>query len=249
MKIGMFDSGIGGITVLKEALYRLPNVDYIYYSDNLHAPYGTKDKSEVKDYVHSVAEFLIKRGAEAIVIACNTATSIAADSLRQQYNIPIIGMEPAVKLALQSKKQGRILVTATPLTLKEEKYQNLVHSFDKNNQVDSLPLPELVGFAENYIFDERVTEYLKNKLSSYDLMQYKGIVLGCTHFVYFKEIFKKIIPSHVELYDGNEGTIRHLHNIMEDKLDQTKQEKGQITFYYSGEEDREHKILNKYLKI
>lgn len=249
MKIGMFDSGIGGITVLKEALYALPNMDYIYYSDNIHAPYGTKDKDEVNNYVHNVVEFLLEQGATVIVIACNTATSIAASSLRQTYNIPIIGMEPAVKVALENKEQGRILVTATPLTLKEEKYQNLVHNFDKNNSVDSLPLPELVDFAENFIFDERATEYLKEKLSSYDLTKYKGIVLGCTHFVYFRELFKEIIPPHVELYDGNAGTVNHLRSIIESQIDKYQNTKGRITFYYSGKEDKEHKILSKYLNI
>lgn len=249
MKIGMFDSGIGGITVLKEALHTLPDVDYIYYSDNIHAPYGTKDKDEVKSYVHNVVEFLIEQGASVIVIACNTATSIAASTLRQTYDIPIIGMEPAVKVALENKKQGRILVTATPLTLKEEKYQNLVHSFDKNNRVDSLPLPELVDFAEKFIFDERVTEYLKEKLSSYDLTKYKGIVLGCTHFVYFREIIRRIIPPHVELYDGNAGTVNHLRSIVESQIENHQDTKGQVIFYYSGKEDKEHKILNKYLSI
>ncbi len=249
MKIGMFDSGIGGITVLKEALLRLPNVDYIYYSDNIHAPYGTKDKNVVKDYVQNVVEFLIKQGATVIVIACNTATSIAASSLREQYDIPIIGMEPAVKLALLNKKQGRILVTATPLTLQEEKYQNLVHHFDINNRVDSLPLPRLVDFAENFIFDERVTQYLEETLSSYDLTKYKGIVLGCTHFVYFKDLFRKIVPPHVELYDGNTGTIKHLCSLIGDKLNKDNSAKGQVTLYYSEKEDKNHTILNKYLSI
>ena len=123
MKIGFFDSGIGGLTVLSEALKRLPNHEYLYYADTVHAPYGPKPKEEVREYVFKAIEFLVNEGAQIIVIACNTATSIAVSELRQKYSIPIIGMEPAVKPAIESVENStkRVLVTATPLTLKEEK--------------------------------------------------------------------------------------------------------------------------------
>ena len=126
MKVGIFDSGIGGITVLKTAIERLPQVEYIYYSDNLHVPYGTKPKEEVVGYVKDVVRFLVDEGVDAILIACNTATSVAVNELRRMYDIPIIGMEPAVKLALDDNESGKVLVTATPLSLKEEKYKNLI---------------------------------------------------------------------------------------------------------------------------
>ncbi|WP_242861497.1 glutamate racemase [Cellulosilyticum ruminicola] len=144
MKIGIFDSGVGGITVLKEALKQLPQVEYIYYSDNLHVPYGTKTKEEVLGYVNDVVDILIDEKVDAILIACNTATSIAAHILREKYkDIPIIGMEPAVKLAVDQTKSGRVLVTATPLTLKEEKYKQLVSKVDIQERTDALALPDL----------------------------------------------------------------------------------------------------------
>ena len=131
MKVGIFDSGVGGITVLKQAMELLPQVDYIYYADNLHVPYGTKPKEEVFGYVKEVVELLVSEGAQIIVIACNTATCIAVQRLRALYDLPIIGMEPAVKLALDDNETGKILVTTTPLALKSDKYNHLVASVDK----------------------------------------------------------------------------------------------------------------------
>ena len=209
MKIGIFDSGVGGITVLKEALKQLPQVEYVYYSDNLHVPYGTKTKEEVLGYVSDVVDILINEHVDAIVIACNTATSIAADILREKHkDIPIIGMEPAVKLAVNQIKTGRVLVTATPLTLKEEKYKQLVNKVDKEERTDALALPELVQYAEHFEFDKAVLKaYFDDKFSPYNLEAYNGIVLGCTHFVYFKSILREILPEHIKIYDGNEGRL------------------------------------------
>lgn len=256
MKVGIFDSGVGGITVLKEALDKLPHLEYIYYSDNINVPYGTKPKEEVLGYIHHVMDFLISQNVEAIVIACNTATSIAVSELRACYSIPIIGMEPAVKLALDSTQEGRVLVTATALTLKEEKYRKLINSFSEKDRVDSLALPELVTYAENFVFDEEVIiPYFKEKFAQYDLSQYTGLVLGCTHFVYFKKLLRNILPSHIALYDGNEGTIRHLKELIENnKLGQEEQGLGKnklshVDFYYSAQKDVENKILKKYLYI
>lgn len=253
MKIGVFDSGVGGITVLKEALKQLPHVDYVYYADNLHVPYGTKTKEQVLGYVSEVVEILLQEQVDAIVIACNTATSIAVKELREKYKtIPIIGMEPAVKLALDQTQTGRVLVTATPLTLQEEKYRRLVNKIDEHERVDSLALPELVHYAENFQFGEReeLKAYFESKLKNHDLTKYSGIVLGCTHFVYFKNILKDILPSHIEVYDGNEGTIRHLREILNinaaviDAHHQTK-----IDFYYSGEKNVHQDLLKRYLAV
>ncbi|MBE6022948.1 MAG: glutamate racemase [Cellulosilyticum sp.] len=249
MKVGIFDSGIGGITVLKTAIEHLPQIEYIYYSDNLHVPYGTKPKNEVVGYVKDVVKFLVDQGAEAILIACNTATSVAVKELRTLYNIPIIGMEPAVKLALDDNKEGKVLVTATPLSLKEEKYKNLVAHVDHQHRTSSLPLPELVTFAETKDFDEeRIEAYFKEKLEPFNLDEYVGIVLGCTHFIYFKKYLEKFLPEHIKIYDGNEGTVRHLGECLgitqiEHSVD------PKITFYYSGKKCETNEILESYLKL
>ena len=123
MKIGFFDSGIGGLTVLSEALKRLPHHDYLYYADTLHAPYGPKPKEEVRGYIFEAIEFLVRKGADIIVIACNTATSIAVNDLREKYQIPIIGMEPAVKPAIEwgSRKRKTCACDGNTVNVKRRK--------------------------------------------------------------------------------------------------------------------------------
>jgi glutamate racemase len=236
MKIGIFDSGIGGITVLHEATKLLPKEDYIYYADTMNVPYGVKPKNVVKKYILDAAEFMFKHEVKAIVIACNTATSIAIEELRRIYNIPIIGMEPAVKPAVEISisLNKRVLVTATPLTIKEEKLKNLITRLDNESIVDLLALPKLVDFAEKLQFEgKEIVDYLTQVLSSYELEQYGTIVLGCTHFPYFKNTFKKIVPRGIDIIDGNAGTVKNLKKIIEGIKDE-ENSKGTITYFKSG---------------
>lgn len=248
MRIGIFDSGVGGITVLNEALKVLPCADYIYYADTENVPYGEKNKEEVKEYIFQAVEFIANQMVDALVIACNTATSIAVKELRRIYKFPIIGMEPAVKPAIERSGSKRVLVTATALTLKEEKFHNLVDRLDSKDIVDSLPLPELVEFAEGFIFDEGVIiPYLKEKLYQYDMSKYGTLVLGCTHFPFYKKFFQKIVPSHVDVIDGNEGTVNHLKNILTGEEITNTCGHRNITFYSSGKEV--NNVYEKYLEI
>ncbi|MFD0670132.1 glutamate racemase [Cohnella sp. GCM10027633] len=213
MTIGFFDSGIGGLTVLAEALRKLPNEDYIYIADTLHVPYGTKPKDDVKDYIFESIETLMQYHVDALVIACNTATSIAVSELRETYAIPIIGMEPAVKPAVEMNRATgkRVLVFATPLTLQQEKYYALVSRVDEQGIVDSLPLPELVQYCEALQFDRRVmAEYFRAKLAPYDLNEYGIVVLGCTHYPFYADILRDVLPPHIGIVDGSAGTVRRL---------------------------------------
>jgi glutamate racemase len=251
MKIGFFDSGIGGITVLHDTLKILPNEDYIYFADTSNVPYGTKSKEEVRKFILNAVEFIVKQGVKAIVIACNTATSVAIEEVRANYSIPIIGMEPAVKPAVESNKEidKRVLITATALTLKEEKLHNLIAKVDNEHIVDLLPLPRLVEFAEKLEFSEDlVMPYLKEELSRFDLNNYGTIVLGCTHFSYFKDMVRNIVPPHMNVIDGNLGTANHLMRTLE-KMDSLNEGSGEISFYNSGIKVEELKELEKYRRL
>ncbi len=251
VRIGFFDSGIGGMTVLHQALKFLPNEDYIFYADTLHVPYGEKPKEEVREYIFNAVEFIANQGVKALVVACNTATSIAIEDLRQKYDFPIIGIEPAVKPAVQQceGKRKKVLVLATNLTLREEKFHNLVKSIDHHDIVDSLPLPGLVEFAENFIFDdERVLPYLRNELSSFDLYQYGTVVLGCTHFPYFEKSLRKVFPENVDIISGSIGTAKNLRRILETK-NQINEGSGDILFFQSGCKVEDNEILSNYKKI
>lgn len=251
MRIGFFDSGIGGITVLHQALKYLPNEDYIFYADASHVPYGEKTKEEVREYIFNAVDFIASQGVKALVIACNTATSIAVDDLRQKYDFPILGIEPAVKPAIQSceGKRKKVLVLATNLTLREEKFHNLVKSIDHHEIVESLPLPGLVQFAEEFEFrEDKVIPYLKEKLSSFDLKQYGTIVLGCTHFPYFENSIKKIFPEDVDIISGSIGTAKNLKRILE-KGNQINDGTGDILFFQSGYKVEDDETLSNYKKL
>lgn len=217
MKIAFFDSGIGGLTVLHVAMKKLPHEDFIYFADTLHAPYGTKSKADVLEYVKQSVETIREEGVKALVIACNTATSIAVSELRNTYDFPIIGMEPAVKPALEiSRSSGkRVLVFATPLTLKQSKYTELVSRIDDQRLVDSLPLLELVEYCEELNFDsQEVIEYFTEKLSSFDLRNYGTVVLGCTHYPFYKYVLRSILPNHIQIIDGSVGTVNRLTDVL-----------------------------------
>lgn len=251
MRIGFFDSGIGGITVLHQALRFLPNEDYLFYADTVHVPYGEKPKEEVKEYIFNAVDFIAAQGVKALVIACNTATSIAIEALREKYDFPILGIEPAVKPAVQKWEVHRkkVLVLATSLTLKEEKFNHLVKRLDHQDIVDSLALPGLVEFAERYEFrEEQVIGYLKEELSRFELSQYGTVVLGCTHFPYFTKEISRLFPGDVDIISGSAGTAKNLRRILEAnrELDSGS---GNIVFYQSGCRVGDAETLEHYQEL
>lgn len=248
MRIGFFDSGIGGITVLHQALRLLPQEDYLFYADTLHVPYGEKTKEEVREYILDAVDFIAAQKVKALVIACNTATSIVIEELRTRYDFPVIGIEPAVKPAIErwAGKQKKVLVLATNLTLKEKKYNDLVQRIGQGESVDSLPLPGLVQFAENFVFDEeKIVPYLEKELSLFDLKQYGTVVLGCTHFPYFENSLRRVFPKDVDFISGSIGTAKHLKQILELK-NQVNQGTGDILFFKSGVKVEDTLLLANY---
>jgi len=211
MTIAIFDSGIGGLSVLAKAMEQMPNQNYLYYADCDHAPYGTKNRAEILALVeHAVTHILSFGSIDALVLACNTATSAAAQELRKIYSIPILGMEPAVKPAVCTY-QGKILVTATPFTLKEEKLQHLLERWDAPHRTHLLALPELVPVAEQGKYDDAVAkDYVEQQFKESNWVEYSAIVLGCTHFNFFRPLFRALIPSHVHILEGSIGTVKNL---------------------------------------
>ncbi len=241
MKIGIFDSGIGGLSVLYEAMQRYPHASYIYYADKKNVPYGEKTREQVLEYVKEIFDFLIDKGCDAIVIACNTATSVATKQLRSTYPIPIIGMEPAVKKAVELYRHTnkRILVAATPITITGDKLNKLIESLNYD-YIDTIALPMLVRFAEKGDFDSlEVKQYLHDIFKDYKFNDYEAIVLGCTHFNYFKKELKALFGDHIHFVDGNQGTINHLLS----QLD-LKQESHHLDIYYSKEKINDEELNN-----
>ena len=209
MKIAFFDSGIGGLSVLAEALRRFSGAEFLYFADEDHVPYGTKSRAEIVRLSLDAVGFLVSRGADAVVVACNTATSAAILELRGAFSVPVIGMEPAVKLAADSFGARPTLLIATPLTIAGEKLARLVGRLECETW--SLALPRLVEFAQDLEFDSpAVRAYLSEELAKFELERLGSLVLGCTHFNYFKDILREILPSHVRIIDGIDGTLNRL---------------------------------------
>ena len=249
-KIGFFDSGIGGISVLHQALKCLPEEEFLYYADEDHVPYGLRTRPEIEGFLDEAVRFLTDRGAEAVVVACNTATAAAIEYVRGRYDLPILGMEPAVKPAVQHAHGKRVLVTATPFTIHEERLHHLVKMVDKEHLVTLKALPELVSFAEKgEFYSDDVRAYLNREFSDIDLMDYSEIVLGCTHFPYFRRILGELAGPEVELIDGGEGTVRHLMHRMEGRLNGSADAPGRITYFASGREVTDPDTLAFYERL
>jgi glutamate racemase len=251
MNIAVFDSGVGGMTVLHHIRKLLPNENFLFYADTAHLPYGEKSKDELKKYIFEAVDFLVAHEIKALVVACNTATSAAIEDLRKSYSIPIIGIEPAVKPAVieTEPEKKKVLVMATRTTLKEEKYHRLVEQIDKHDIVDPLPMPKLVELAEAFDFEPgHVIPYLKEQLKPFDLTQYGTVVLGCTHFPIFKDIIEQIFPKGTHVIDGGLGTAMNLKRTLE-RLHQTGGGSGKITFYKSGVEVKDQGTLKHYAEL
>ena len=207
--IGVMDSGFGGVNVLATAARILPEEDFIFLGDNLHAPYGDRTPEEVLRYTREAVQALIDLQCKAIVIACNTATSAAAATLRQALSLPIIGMEPALKPASMLPNDGSVLVMATAMTLKLDKFHRLMDRYGKN--AIPVPCPGLVELIEAGEMDgPNIQAKLRELLSPYLKKPVKAVVLGCTHYVFLKRALAAYLPEGISLVDGNEGTAREL---------------------------------------
>ena len=234
--IGMFDSGVGGISVLREAVRRLPNERFVFYGDTKNAPYGTKSREQVLFLSRQVVKILLDKGCKAIVIACNTATSAAAATLRAEYaDVPIIAMEPAIKPASLLRKDGVVLSLATPGTIAGEKYAHLMARFGEG--VVSLPCPGLMEFAERgELTGDRLNRFLSDLLAPYRGEKVEAVVLGCTHYVFLKRAIGAFFPG-APLIDGNEGTVRQLiRRLDENGLLAPENAQGAVELLSSGGE-------------
>lgn len=209
--IGVFDSGVGGIGTLAALRRELPQERFLFYGDTANAPYGTKSREEVMTCVSRIMDHLLENNVKAVVIACNTATAVAAAELRAKYELPIIGIEPALKPAHEMRREGSILVLATPMTLKLEKFRALYERYGEG--AIPLPCPGLMELVEREADDE-ARRYLLELFAPYDLTKVDAVVLGCTHYVFLRPILKEILPENVSVLDGNLGTARQLRRVL-----------------------------------
>ena len=207
--IGVLDSGLGGISVLRELVKLMPGEDFIYYGDSANAPYGTRTPEEVIDLTKKDVEFLLERGAKAIVVACNTAT--------YEEVLPVIGIEPALKPAVKAKEHSKVVVMATPMTLSQTKFNSMMHIYEDDANIIKMPCPGLVEYIESGVLDGPVLDaYLEKQFAPYDKAEIDAVVLGCTHYPLIREVIQKHLPG-VFVYDGGFGTAKQTKRRLEER--------------------------------
>lgn len=248
LPIAVIDSGVGGISVLRELIKAMPEERFIYLGDSKNAPYGTKSRSEVLEITKNNLEILKARGIKALVIACNTATSAAVRILREENpELIIVGIEPAVKPASSICKDPRVLVMATPLTLKEEKFRSLVERFAHTGEFISLPCPGLVELIETGEIDSpEVESYLKNLFEPYFEQHIDAIVLGCTHYPHVKGVIDRLWRGRVAILDGGEGTARETRRRLSE-AELLRRGEGEVELLNSSNSEKMIDISKKLL--
>lgn len=227
--IGVFDSGYGGISVLIALKKVLPNENYVYYADNSNAPYGSKSNRNIIKLSVDICNFLLERGAKAIIVACNTATSAAIETLRIKYTIPIIGMEPALKPALSLG--GKTIILGTKATLKNKKLESLVKRLNPSEEIVLIDGSKLVSYVEDFHTETDEFQKLLKELLD-DQLDAKNIVLGCTHFLFFKKQISELLPE-ATIIDGHLGTANRLKQVLDDN-NLLENLEGTIDFYSSN---------------
>lgn len=242
--IGILDSGIGGVTVLKEILKILPNENYIYYSDSIHNPYGEKTREVVLEYIDQIMKFFIRKKCKAVVFACNTATALTIDKIREKYpDMIIIGIEPAYKMVYDYAQDKKTLVMATPATIQSERFLNLYHHYDNGNTI-LLPCSGLANLIEKGNYTE-INNYLNEHLPKNE--QIEVVVLGCTHYPLIKKEIQKVIGN-VIFYDGGVGVAQRLKSLLKENDMISNNDIGKVAFYDSSnnndKEIRFYELLN-----
>lgn len=244
--IGIFDSGLGGISVLNKCIERMPNENFIYYADKKNSPYGDKSTDEVILLVEDIIEnFFLKKNVKAIVIACNTATNATIDVLRSKYDIPIIGTEPAIKPALANKTVGKTLVMATESTVKSNRFKKMLQSYDDKDYIvmGCSGLADLIEQGDKTL----IKDYLRFKFKSVDCKEITSIVLGCTHYPFIKEEISSVLNKEVVFYDGGDGVSRRLESILDmNNIRGYDQDNGNVVICSSSDDDYNQK-LKRYI--
>ena len=214
LRIGVFDSGIGGLTVLKSLQQSLPEAHCVYYADSQNAPYGLRDVGFLLAYSERIVQYLICREVDLIVVACNTVTTEVIDQLRELYPLPFVGIEPAIKPATKYSQNKSIGVLATARTLQSRGYKRTRDKYAKNFKVIERPGLGLVEEIEKGVFDSPVLKRLvQSFVDDFECQAIDTLVLGCTHYILIKPLFESLFTTPVTLLDANEAVARRAQEI------------------------------------
>ena len=244
-RIGIFDSGSGGLSVLKELQKLLPNESYFYFSDNAHCPYGEKSPEYIQDRARLITDWALDKGADVIVVACNTATAAAIATLRAEYpQIPFVGMEPAVKPAALGTQSGVVGVLATAGTLKGSKYLNTRGLYEDDVKIVEHVGKGFVELVENGILDGPEAEATV-RASLQPLLDAGAdtIVLGCTHYPFLQPLIERLAGPEVKVIDPAPAVARQTVRILQERGIPTGEGPFSVDLYFSGEPDSLERIF------
>ena len=239
--IGIFDSGVGGLSVLREIRHQYPSEDCVYVADQVHVPYGTCTRKQVLEYSEGIAHYLLGRGSKIIVIACNTASAVALAELRKNFpDIPFVGMEPAVKPAAEGTSSGVVGVLATPATFQGDLYATTVERFARGVKILQDTCPGLVNQIENgkinhpdtrKILEEALVPMLEEGVDE--------VVMGCTHYPFVIPIIKEIVGEEVRVIDPAPAVARQAGRLLEKfNLNAERERLGEHQFLTTGDQDK-----------
>lgn len=240
------DSGVGGLSVLREIHRQLPAESLLYVADSAHLPYGDKTPAFVRQRVNAIAESLIKLGAKALVVACNTATAAAVESLRERFAVPVIGMEPGVKPAVLSSKRGVVGILATEGMVQSNRMRDLVQRFAREVEVVIQPCPRLVEQVERHaLHTPETSRLLQGYLAPILERQADTLVLGCTHYPFLQPLIEQLVGPGVTVINTGAAVARHLkHRLDEGGLLNKAERTAQIRFFSSGNGEAQRQLIS-----
>jgi glutamate racemase len=248
--IGLFDSGVGGLTILSALRQELPDEHYIFFGDTAHCPYGTRSEANIKELSLQAGQFLIDQGVKLIVVACNTASQVALNALRARFSVPIVGIVPAVKPAARATQRGRIGIAATNRTLQTAYLQDLVDEFASDTEVYTVGCPELVALVERGELDgPKVEEELRRSLQPLLTKDVDVIVLGCTHFPALRPSIERVVGKRVQIIDSGAAIARRTHSVLDTEglIRPSYSVKGTVQIWCSGDASTFGYIASKVL--
>jgi glutamate racemase len=246
LPIGIFDSGVGGLSILKKIHQLLPLESLLYIADSAHASYGPKGEAFIIERSRYILEFFNNQPVKAVVVACNTATAAAVETLRNEYSLPIIGMEPAIKPAALQTQSGVIGVLATEGTLTSDKFVDLKSRFDGKVEIITQLCPGLVEHIEQLDSDLPAIKNLLHKCIR-PLVE-KGadsLVLGCTHYNFIKDQIREVAGDAIAIIDTQEAVSNRLASVLKEE-DLLSELEGTIYFYSSGNSEHQNKLISRY---
>lgn len=247
--IGLFDSGVGGTSIWREIHNLMPNEDTIYLADSKNAPYGLRPKDEIVALSMKNTEFLLDMGCKIIVVACNTATTNAIKELRSKYDVPFIGIEPAIKPAANNSATQTIGILATKGTLSSELFNKALEIYQHTKIVEQVGhgLVELIesGQIDAPEMDKLLRSYLNPMIAA----NIDYLVLGCSHYPYLIPKIKEIIPEHVKIIDSGEAVARQTKHILREEVGLASNRKGKALFYTNSDQKVLSSLLNNEYQV